>query len=414
MRPPEQQHNSLSASADSCSGFAAEVICPRCGASETRLVRSPVSKLVRSWCSSCWQTRQFQKGIETMSKLAAQQKPHSFRLIDSLDALRRGEAPGQVVENWNRLALQEAEAGGPTPMVPGKSLHIPASHLRSQRLSQRSGENLMRETVDMTSYASRQETANLLVMLGARVLEFEHSTPDVRIPFQDVSASASFHTAGVSSAPSEVEVSYDAPIRRAVTAMARLTVPRKWLHQTPEGIDALLFEDVARQFGALQQNAAINGDGSEEPLGLIGLHALSSAGTQAVSIPTAGFSQTTALAMLQKLQAERFHQPESSGWICDEAFFNTLAGESFNSVESLVQYGSDGWPRMLGMKVAVHPDFPADKIILANWSELLFLQWGGLDVILDKFTTGTAQAKITAFRYLSHVFRNEAAFIVAK
>ncbi len=192
------------------------------------------------------------------------------------------------------------------------------------------------------------------------------------------------------------------------------------LHQSSLAVDQIIMNELTRAHASALDAAAFNGTGSNgQPYGI-----LNASGVNSVVMGTNG----------GVLTRDKLIDLESEVAI-DNALFGALAYVTNAKVAGKMKKTEtvQGYPDWLlengmanGYKVAVTNSIPANltkgsssgvcsAMVFGNFNELLIGQWGGLDMIIDPFTSkGKAIIEVSAAAYHDILVRRPEAFAIVK
>ena len=192
------------------------------------------------------------------------------------------------------------------------------------------------------------------------------------------------------------------------------------LHQSSLAVDRIIMDELTRAHASALDAAAFNGTGSSgQPTGI-----LATSGIGEVVMGTNGGALTR----------DKLIDLESEVAI-DNALFGALAYVTNAKVAGKMKKTEtvQGYPDWLledgmanGYKVAITNSIPANltkgsstgvcsAMVFGNFNELLIGQWGGLDMIIDPFTSkGKAIVEVSAAAYHDILVRRPEAFSAVK
>lgn len=231
-------------------------------------------------------------------------------------------------------------------------------------------------------------------------------------------AAASWYAEGAAASVTKLNFSSATMSPKRLQIIAGYTVDL--LKQSSLAVDRIIWDELIRAHASSLDSAAFNGSGtSGQPTGI-----LATEGIGSVVMGTNGGAPTR--AKLIDLETEV---------AIDNALFGALAyvtnakvAAKMKKVESVTGYPDwlleDG--KTNGYPVAVTNAIPSNltkgsaenvcsAIVFGNFNELLIGQWGGLDMIIDPFTSkGKAIIEVSALAYHDILVRRPEAFAAIK
>ena len=255
----------------------------------------------------------------------------------------------------------------------------------------------------------------MLKQAGARVMT--GLVGDIDIPKKTTASVA--YWIGEGDAPNKSTLQFGQVAARPKTVAAYAQLTRKFLKQATPDAEMLVRDDIAQTLALAADKAGLHGAGSaNEPLGV----ALMS-GIGAVVGGTDG--ATPDWADLVDLESEI---------ALDNALIGKLGYITNTKVQGYLKktrhnatYGTDYiWP-INAREINGHPAWVTNQvrsdmvkgssgavcsgIFFGNWDDLVFLYWGGLDVIVDPYTNSTSgDVLITSMQDLDIVGRRVQSF----
>jgi HK97 family phage major capsid protein len=186
---------------------------------------------------------------------------------------------------------------------------------------------------------------------------------------------------------------------------------KQLLVQTAFGVEAFVRDDIMASFGTELDRVAINGAGAAEPLGIFNL----AAGDRATGVtfgaaPTWGkvveFETNVETANALALPGSRYAYLTTPGvkgkWkttpkVANQAVWLWENGDLVN-----------------GYSARSTNQVPANKVIFGDFSQVLFFEWTGIDLVVDPYTLATQnQVKVTMQKHVDCIIRQGKAFSVS-
>ncbi len=255
----------------------------------------------------------------------------------------------------------------------------------------------------------------VLKQAGARVMT--GLAGDVDIPKKTASATA--YWIGEGNAPSKSTLQFGQVAARPKTVAAYSQLTRKLLKQATVDAEMLIRDDIAQTLALAADRAGLHGAGSaHEPLGIANV-----TGIGAVVGGTDG--ATPDWADIVDLEAEIAQDNAllgKLGYITNSKVAGYLKKTRHNAT-----YGDRYIWDVNARELNSHPAYVTNQVrsdmvkgssgavcsglFFGNWDDLVFLYWGGLDVIVDPYTNSTSgDVLITAMQDLDIVARRAASF----
>lgn len=214
-----------------------------------------------------------------------------------------------------------------------------------------------------------------------------------------LSASWSGETDEVAASKKSIAKTEMSPKRLAITT----AYSKQLLEQTSGDVDALIMSDMVQAHASALEQAAIQGGGANEPVGI-----LSTVGIGSVVIGADGGAITwPKLVELETKVAGNNAALGSLGYLTNSKVMGQLKiiERAANTARFLYENGEAN-----GYKVAVTNNVPSNltkgngadlsAMIFGNFKDLLIGQWGGLDIVVDPYTLkkkGEIETTINAF-----------------
>jgi HK97 family phage major capsid protein/HK97 family phage prohead protease len=342
----------------------------------------------------------------------SEQKRYSLlRAIESV--AKHGHVTGFEAE----ISQQIARASGKE----ARGFYVPMSIFAKRDIlttSPANGSNIIAEDYLAGEFIDRLRAALVIGNLGARMMTGLKG--DVAIPKMGSGATVAF--VGENSAPSESAQSFSQVTMVPRTLASFTDISRKLAIQSDPSVEQIIREDILQSFARKIDEVAIEGGGSNEPVGILGTNGIGS-----VAIGTNGGAIT--FASLVNLEREV---------AVDNALMGNLAFLSNPKVVAAMRNrprqtsGVEGnfilndTNVLLGYNVASTTLVPSDlskgtasnvcsAMIFGNFSDLMIGMWNSPDVLVDPYTGSSAGTiRIAAFQEVDVKVRHAESFAAIK
>jgi HK97 family phage major capsid protein/HK97 family phage prohead protease len=247
---------------------------------------------------------------------------------------------------------------------------------------------------------------------------------NIAIPRQTGGATA--YWVAESGAPTESQQAFDQVVMSPKTVGAFTDISRKLLLQSSIGVESFVQNDLATVLSLAIDLAAINGAGTSDPRGILNVVGIGDVAGGAnglaptwahmvdlwtdIAVANADFGSMGVLTnnkVVGKLMST-LKSAGVSGYVC----------ETFPDASGMTSVG--------GMRVGVSNQVPSNlvkgssgavcsAIIHGNWADLIIGMWGGLDLMVDPYTGGTAgTVRIVALQDVDVAVRHPESFSAMK
>ena len=330
------------------------------------------------------------------------------------------------VENTPQIASLEMEASRAVAKMLGKEPEghfIPWDVLSSPRpkATQTVGDpstgGYMVETSLLSeSFIDTLRNRMLCQAAGARVMT--GLVGDVEIPKK--TASSTLYWVGEGNAPSESTLTFGQAAARPKTAACYSQLTRKFIKQSSLDAEMLVRDDLAASVAVGADYVGLHGAGSgNEPQGIAG-----TTGIGSVAGGTNGLAPTwDHITQLEREVAIDNADIGALGYMTNpkvryklkNTYRNATYGEipiwGDNPTQSLNGYAAWVTNQVSSTLTKGTSSGVCSAIFFGNWSDLLFLFWGGLDIIVDPYTNSTSgTVVITAMQDIDVIVRREESF----
>lgn len=344
---------------------------------------------------------------------AEQKEIKRFSISKFIREARAGQLSGFELE-MNQEGLEEMRKSGQTSQ---NETVIPSSVLRAIDVNNVSTSTEGAEFAHVTRMSYLEGLRNALVCQKLGAVYVDGLQGNVAI-VKGGSASAAWYAEAAAASVTKLAFSTVTMTPKRLQIIAGYT--NDLLKQSSLAVDRIIWDELLRAHAGSLDAAAFNGSGSSgEPTGI-----LATDGIGAVAMGTHGGAPTR--AKIIDLESEV---------AIDNALFGSLAyvtnakvAGKMKKTESVVGYPDwlleDG--KTNGYPVVVTNAIPSNltkgdssgvcsAMIFGNFNELLIGQWGGLDMIIDPFTSkGKAIIEVSALAYHDILVRRPEAFAAIK
>ncbi|MDP1682712.1 MAG: phage major capsid protein [Burkholderiales bacterium] len=319
----------------------------------------------------------------------------------------------QIDPNYaRREAGFELEASRALSQKLGKEpqgIYVPGEVLRYQRNQTRdlvagtpsAGGNLVATNLLGGSFIELLRNRSHVINMGATTIG--ELIGNVAIPSQTSAASAFWLAEG--SAPTESQQTFGQVPLNPKTVGAFTDFTRRMLLQATPDIESIVRADLAGIIGVEMDRVAVNGSGtSNQPLGILGTSGIGSVAIGA----NGGAINWNHVLQLEEAIATANADMGALGYMTNNKARRALKGTTKVSGDAGAGFiwsddvrGADGYGTLNGYKTAASNNVPSNltkgtsvgvcsAMIFGNWADVLIGQWGGLDILVDKFTNGTS------------------------
>lgn len=257
------------------------------------------------------------------------------------------------------------------------------------------GGNLVATELLSSSFIDLLVNEMAIMSLGSTMLNDLQG--NIAIP--RATAGATGYWVAENSSPTESQQAFDQVAMTPKTVGAFVDYTRRLLLQSSIAVEAFIRMDIARQIALLIDLAAINGSGaSNQPRGI-----LNTSGIGSVAGGTNGLAPTwDNIVDLESAVANANAPTGNRNYLTNTKvrgkLKRTLKFAVNGSQEIWQADGLNGYPARVSNQVPSNltkgtSSGVCSAIIFGNWTDLLIGMWGGLDMMLDPYTGGTAGTK---------------------
>lgn len=279
------------------------------------------------------------------------------------------------------------------------------------------GGHLVATNLLSASFIDLLRNAMVLDKLGTQFLT--GLVGNIAIPRQTGGATAYWVTEG--NAPTESAQAFDQVTMSPKTVGAFTDISRKLLQQSSIDVEAFVQRDLARTLGLAIEAAAINGGGSNEPVGI-----LATSGIGDVAGGTNGLAPTWGnIIELETDVAASNADIGSLAYLTNAKVRGKLKATSKVSGQNGFIWDAGDAP-LNGYRAAVTNAVPSNLtkgtstgvcsgIIFGNFADLLIGMWGGLDLTVDPYTNSTSgTVRVVALQDVDVAVRHKESFSAMK
>ena len=227
-----------------------------------------------------------------------------------------------------------------------------------------------------SSFIDVLRNSTRVIQAGARVMTGLQG--DVAIPRKTTGSSAGFVTEDADVSVSEAQ--FDQVTLAPKTLGAYQEYSRQLLLQSSPSIDALVRDDLAMAAALEVDRAALHGSGAAgQPEGVENVTGINTVTHAALGVPT--WAET----VLTETEIMTDNAPENAlAYITTAAIvgsYKTTKKDAGSGIFIMENGLVNGYPVLRSNNVE------ANSVFFANWNELLIGMWGGLDVLIDPYTS---------------------------
>lgn len=332
-------------------------------------------------------------------------------------------AIASAVANGGRVSGYEGEISKELEQRYGKSprgFYVPTDIFKRDILtaSPANGSNLV-PTEHLASEFVDALRANVVVMgMGARMISGLKG--DVAIPALNAKTSTYFVAENV--APTEGAPSFRQITMSPKTLAAYVDISRKLMMQSDPSVDAILRDDITRNFAVKIDEVAIEGGGANEPTGILGTNGIGS-----VAMGSNGGAIT--YAKLVDLEREVAIDNALTGrlsYLTNPKVVGAMRKTARQTSGVEGNFILNDTNTLLGYPVVSTTNVPSDltkgtssgvcsAVIFGNFNELLVAMWGGLDILVDPYSGSAAgTTRIAMFQDIDVAVRHAESFAAIK
>lgn len=314
-----------------------------------------------------------------------------------------------------------------------QGIYVPGEVLRYQSRGQRDlaagtaayGGNLVATEHHADNFIALLRNRSHVINMGATTIG--DLVGNVAIPSQAGAATAFWVAEG--SAPTESSQTFGQVPLTPKTVGAFTDFTRRMLLQATPDIEMIVRADLAGIIGVEMDRVAIAGSGlSNEPTGI-----LNASGIGSVAIDTNGGPITwTHVLQLEEAIANANADDGALAYMTNNKARRALKGTTKVSGDAGAGFiwsdearDASGYGTLNGYRSAASNNVPSNltkgtgtnlsAMIFGNWADVLIGQWGGLDILVDKFTNGTSGGtRVIALLDMDIAIRRAASFAAIK
>jgi len=270
---------------------------------------------------------------------------------------------------------------------------------------------------DVTDFIPALYSKNVLAALGAKIMT--GLVGNISIP-----------KSGGSTAAWEGEVDANAdgtPTLTPVTAAPKRLgafglISKSLLQQAGNyNVEAFVTDEIVKAINAALEVAAINGSGTGQPYGI-----LNTVGIGSVVGGTNGADPTSAhVISLEEAVASANADINSLGFLTNPKVRGKLKKTALDAGSGMMVWDLKAYNELMGYNAGVTMAVPStlekgegtdlSALIFGDFSQLMMLQWGGFDIVVDPYTAAkTNQLNLVINSFWDIIIRNAASFAAMK
>jgi len=337
-----------------------------------------------------------------------------FSLFRAIRALRFGAQEPRLMNEaayeleCSRALADKLQRGGSTSIfVPGEVLRRPLGAEASQRAmaTQPGAKGGYLVNVENMGFIDILRNRSVAMALGARVLSglqgnvmFPRQTGKVTVTWQ----------AGEGTSVTAADQALGQLSMTPKTCIAITDVSEQLLRQSSPSAEAFVMADLARDVAIDGvDNAAINGTGGAQPIGVVNTTGINS-GQDAATL-----SYAKLLAFVSEAATDNAIRG-NPGWVTNAAGAAILMQKQrFSGTDTPLWEGNIMDGTAIGFRAMSSQQIAATSIIFGSWDELVIGEWGVLELATDNGGTrfNTAQVGIRAMWMVDVMLRYPQAFV---
>jgi len=322
-----------------------------------------------------------QRALEEKEIGMTQKEVKRFSLMRAINALANPH--DKRAQEAARFEFECSEAAAAQYGRTAQGIMLPADVLRNWKRDLNSADEASLFTDDYrgTEFIDVLRNASSVMRAGARVMN--GLSGDVKIP-KKLTASAAAWIATEGGASSESEMTVGSVSMTPKTLGAFTDITRQLMIQSSMDVEALVRDDLAQALALAIDLAGLEGSGaSGQPTGILNASGVTKVTTWAGANPTFAEAVTleTALADNNALSG-------NMSYILPSAMYGAL--KTTEKASGTAQFVVEPGGTINGYNALVSNQGTAGNMYFGNFNELLVGFFGGLDIVVDPYTSSTS------------------------
>ena len=322
-----------------------------------------------------------QRALEEQNIGMSEKEVKSFSLLRAIHALAN-----PTDRNAQEAAAFEFECSRAAAEAYGRAAQgilLPAEVMRNWHRDMNSSDDAALFTDDFRGgdFIDALRNASSVMQAGARMLS--GLSGDVKIPKKTAASSAGW-IASEGGASSESEMTVGSVSMTPKTLGAFTDVTRQLMIQSSMDVEALIREDLAEAIALAIDLAGLEGSGSSgQPTGILNTTGVNTVTNFAAANPT--FAE---VVTLETAVAEDNALLGNLAYILPAAMHGAL--KTTEKATGTAQFVAEPGGTINGYNAIVSNQGTAGNLYFGNFSDLLIGMFGGLDIVVDPYTSSTS------------------------
>lgn len=326
----------------------------------------------------------------------------SYSLLRAINAL--ANPSDRAAQRAAAFEIECSEAASRAYGQSAQGILVPAEVLRTwgkRDLNTSDDAGLVPQNYRPGDFIDALRNASSVMQAGATMLTGLSGT--VKIPKKSAMASAGWFTEG--SAASESEMTIGSVTMSPKTAGAYTDISRNMMMGANPSIEALVRQDLADAIGLAIDLGALAGSGSSgQPTGIKNTSGINNPTDFAAATPT--WAEVVAM---ETAVAEDNALRGNLAYILPASMYGALKTTAKATNQAIFVVDPDG--TINGYKAIVSNQVTSGDLYFGNFADLLVGMFGGLDILVDPYTGGTAgTVRVIAMQSVDVAVRNAVSF----
>lgn len=326
----------------------------------------------------------------------------SYSLLRAINAL--ANPSDRAAQRAAAFELECSEAAQRAYGQSAQGILVPAEVLRTwgkRDLNTSDDAGLVPQNYRPGDFIDALRNASSVMQAGATMLTGLSGT--VKIPKKSAMASAGWFTEG--NAASESEMTIGSVTMSPKTAGAYTDISRNMMMGANPSVEALVRQDLADAIGLAIDLGALAGSGSSgQPTGIKNTSGINNPTDFAAANPT--WAEVVAM---ETAVAEDNALRGNLAYILPAGMYGALKTTSKATNQAIFVVDPDGM--INGYKAIVSNQVTSGDLYFGNFADLLIGMFGGLDILVDPYTGGTAgTVRVIAMQSVDVAVRNAVSF----